>query len=145
MNRRKSREVAMKLLFEMSINKEEFSEILKNFKENTDTNMENVDFIYINKIVNGIEQNKEDIDKKIEENLTKWKLNRLSKIDLTILRISTYEIMFMEDIPNKVAVNEAIELAKKIFSRQFSSLCKRSAWKHDKSIIIKLWEVDLWG
>ncbi|ABK61364.1 MULTISPECIES: transcription antitermination factor NusB [Clostridium] len=113
MNRRKSREVAMKLLFEMSINKEEFSEILKNFKENTDTNMENVDFIYINKIVNGIEQNKEDIDKKIEENLTKWKLNRLSKIDLTILRISTYEIMFMEDIPNKVAVNEAIELAKK--------------------------------
>ncbi|KEH88999.1 transcription antitermination factor NusB [Clostridium novyi] len=113
MNRRKSREVAMKLLFEMSINKEEFSEILKNFKENTDTNMENVDFIYINKIVNGIEQNKEDIDKKIEENLTKWKLNRLSKIDFTILRISTYEIMFMEDIPNKVAVNEAIELAKK--------------------------------
>ncbi|KGN00980.1 antitermination protein NusB [Clostridium novyi A str. 4570] len=113
MNRRKSREVAMKLLFEMSINKEEFSEILKNFKENTDTNIENVDFIYINKIVNGIEQNKEDIDKKIEENLTKWKLNRLSKIDLTILRISTYEIMFMEDIPNKVAVNEAIELAKK--------------------------------
>ena|SRR3712207_5548693 len=113
MNRRKSREVAMKLLFEMSINKEEFSEILKNFKENTDTNIENVDFIYINKIVNGIEKNKEDIDKKIEENLTKWKLNRLSKIDLTILRISTYEIMFMEDIPNKVAVNEAIELAKK--------------------------------
>ncbi|EDS77836.1 transcription antitermination factor NusB [Clostridium massiliodielmoense] len=113
MNRRKSREVAMKLLFEMSINKEEFSEILKNFKENTDTNMENVDFVYINKIVNGIEQNKEDIDKRIEENLTKWKLNRLSKIDLTILRISTYEIMFMEDIPNKVAVNEAIELAKK--------------------------------
>ncbi|KGM94982.1 antitermination protein NusB [Clostridium novyi A str. 4552] len=113
MNRRKSREVAMKLLFEMSINKEEFSEILKNFKENTDTNMENVDFVYINKIVNGIEQNKEDIDKRIEENLTKWKLNRLSKIDLTILRISTYEMIFMEDIPNKVAVNEAIELAKK--------------------------------
>lgn len=113
MNRRKSREVAMKLLFEMSINKEEFSEVLNNFKENTDTNIQNVDFVYINKIVNGIEQNKEDIDKKIEENLTKWKLNRLSKMDLTILRIATYEIMFMEDIPNKVAVNEAIELAKK--------------------------------
>ncbi|KEI16895.1 antitermination protein NusB [Clostridium novyi B str. ATCC 27606] len=113
MNRRKSREIAMKLLFEMSINKEELKEIIHNFKENTDTSLKDVDFEYINKIIQGEQDNIETIDSKIEENLTKWKLNRLSKIDLTILRISTYEIIFVEDIPEKVAVNEGIELAKK--------------------------------
>lgn len=113
MNRRKSREIAMKLLFEMSINKEELNEIIHNFKENTDTSLKDVDFEYINKIIQGVQDNIETIDSKIEENLTKWKLNRLSKIDLTILRISTYEIIFVEDIPEKVAVNEGIELAKK--------------------------------
>ncbi|OOB75396.1 N utilization substance protein B [Clostridium haemolyticum] len=113
MNRRKSREIVMKLLFEMSINKEELKEIIHNFKENTDTSLKDVDFEYINKIIQGVQDNIETIDSKIEENLTKWKLNRLSKIDLTILRISTYEIIFVEDIPEKVAVNEGIELAKK--------------------------------
>ncbi|MGY0375227.1 transcription antitermination factor NusB [Clostridium sp. JNZ J1-5] len=113
MNRRKSREIAMKLLFEMTINKEEYEEILSNFKENTDLTLEDVDFDYIEKIVKGIQQNTESIDKKIEENLKNWKIGRLSKIDLSILRISTYEIIFSEDVPNRVAVNEGIELAKR--------------------------------
>ncbi|EGO86361.1 antitermination protein NusB, partial [Clostridium botulinum C str. Stockholm] len=77
MNRRKSREIAMKLLFEMSINKEELKEIIHNFKENTDTSLKDVDFEYINKIIQGVQDNIETIDSKIEENLTKWKLNRL--------------------------------------------------------------------
>lgn len=113
MNRRKSREIAMKLLFEMTINKEEYEEILSNFKENTDLTLEDVDFDYIEKLVKGIKQNEEGIDKRIEENLKNWKIGRLSKIDLSILRISTYEILFSEDVPNRVAVNEGIELAKR--------------------------------
>lgn len=113
MNRRKTREVAMRLLFEMSINKESYEEILNNFKENTDMDLHDVDFSYVENIIKGINENLELIDKKIESNLKNWKLNRLSKIDLSILRISTYEIVFNEDVPNKVAVNEGIELAKK--------------------------------
>lgn len=116
MNRRKSREIAMKLLFEMTINKEDYEEILSNFKENTDINLEDLDFQYIKNIINGIEENKEEIDKKIQQNLKNWKLSRLSKIDITILRISTYEMLYLEDVPDKVAVNEAIELAKKYSS-----------------------------
>lgn len=116
MNRRKSREISMKLLFEMIINKESYEEILKNFRENTDISLEDVDFDYVKNLVEGIEREKEKIDKKIEENLKNWKLSRLSKIDITILRISTYEILFCEDVPNKVAVNEGIELAKKYSS-----------------------------
>ncbi|MFU0823808.1 transcription antitermination factor NusB [Clostridium sp.] len=113
MNRRKTREIAMKLLFEMSINKESYEEILNNFKENTEMDLHDVDFSYVESIIKGINENLELIDRKIESNLKNWKLNRLSKIDLSILRISTYEIVFNEDIPNKVAVNEGIELAKK--------------------------------
>lgn len=113
MNRRKSREIAMKLLFEKTINKGEYEEIVKNFKENTEIDLSDVDFKYVETIIKGIEHNTESIDKKIEENLKKWKLNRLSKIDLSILRLSTYEILFIDEIPDKVAVNEGIELAKK--------------------------------
>ncbi|QGU95152.1 transcription antitermination factor NusB [Clostridium bovifaecis] len=113
MNRRKSREIAMRLLFEMTINKESYEEILDNFKENTEMNLEDVDFLYVEKIIKGIQENVEFLDSKIASNLKNWKLSRLSKIDLSILRISTYEITFIEDIPNKVAVNEGIELAKR--------------------------------
>jgi N utilization substance protein B len=120
MNRRKSREVAMKLLFEMSINKESFGEILNNFVENTDINLEDIDMEYVSRVVRGVNDNKEVIDKKIEENLINWKLYRLSKIDLSILRICTYEVMFESDIPDKVSVNEAIELAK-VYSEDKSS------------------------
>ncbi|MBU3110672.1 transcription antitermination factor NusB [Clostridium lacusfryxellense] len=113
MNRRKSREAAMKLLFEMSINKEKYEDIIENFKENTDMDLVDIDIEYITKVLAGVQENKKEIDKNIEKHLIKWKLDRLSKMNLAILRISTYEILFEEEIPNKVSVNEGIELAKK--------------------------------
>lgn len=113
MNRRKSREVAMKLLFEMSINKNDFKEIIENFKEESDLDLSDVDMSYVTRVLAGVQNNQEAIDKKIEEHLINWKMYRLAKIDLAILRISTYEIMFEEDIPTKVSINEGIELAKK--------------------------------
>jgi N utilization substance protein B len=113
MNRRKSREAAMKLLFEMSINKEKYEDIIENFKENTDMDLVDIDIEYITKVLAGVQENTKEIDKNIEKHLIKWKLDRLSKMNLAILRISTYEILFEEEIPNKVSVNEGIELAKK--------------------------------
>ena len=113
MNRRKSREVAMKLLFEMSINKESYEDIIENFKEYTDVDISDLDMSYITKVLAGIHENGMEIDKNIEKHLIKWKLDRLSKMNLAILRICTYEILFEEDIPGKVSVNEGIELAKK--------------------------------
>ena len=123
MNRRKSREIAMKLLFEVAIKKEDYTEVVEDFKENTDvTNVDlsDVDMEYITRILKGIKDNQEQLDKQIEQYLINWKLYRLSKVDLSILRIATYEILFEEDIPDKVSVNEAIELAKK-FSEEKSA------------------------
>ncbi|MBU3189157.1 transcription antitermination factor NusB [Clostridium bowmanii] len=113
MNRRKSREAAMKLLFEMSINKEKYEDIIENFKEYTDVDLTDIDMSYITKVLAGINENGAEIDKNIEKYLIKWKLDRLSKMNLAILRICTYEILFEEEIPGKVSVNEGIELAKK--------------------------------
>ena len=113
MNRRKSREIAMKLLFEMSINKENYEDVIENFKEHTDIDLQDIDMSYITKVLAGIHENGKEIDKNIEKHLIKWKLPRLSKMNLAILRICTYEILFEEEIPDKVSVNEGIELAKK--------------------------------
>ncbi|MDP4178269.1 MAG: transcription antitermination factor NusB [Bacillota bacterium] len=113
MNRRKSREVAMTLLYESTINKEKYEDIFQNFSENTDIDMKDLDIEFIKKTLFTIEENLELIDKKIEDNLINWKINRLSKIDLSILRLCTYEIMFDEEIPDIVSVNEAVELSKK--------------------------------
>ena len=113
MNRRKSREIAMQLLFEMAINKEEISLIIENFKENTDMELSDVDFSYIIRVLDGFSNNKQTIDEKISKYLVKWTIDRLPKMSLAILRMATYEILFEEDIPQKVSINEAIELAKK--------------------------------
>ena len=55
----------------------------------------------------------DDIDKVIDEASVGWQLNRMNKLDLTVLRLAVYEIQYDEDIPDKVAINEAVEIAKK--------------------------------
>ena len=68
---------------------------------------------YIRESVKGVEENKEAILKLIEKNLkSDWKIERISKIDLSILKLAIYEIKYKE-VPYKVAINEAVELAKK--------------------------------
>lgn len=140
MNRRKSRELAMKLLFQMTINREKSGGIITNLKENvtekgknlTDDSEEefygekigdlkNMDIEYITRVLEGIEKNIDTIDKKIEMYLRKWRLNRLSKVDVAILRICTYEFLYEDGIPEKVSINEAIELAKKYSSNKSAS------------------------
>lgn len=113
MNRRRSREVATQLLFEMQINKEDAVEIIENFKENTEDKIDDVDFVYVQKVLEGVANNSKEISETISKYLIKWKLERLPKMNVAILNMATYEILFDEEIPNKVTVNEAIELAKK--------------------------------
>lgn len=113
MNRRVMREEAFKIVYSMQIQKEENKEeqIQLYLESNNIENKEAQE--YIKDVVFGIEKNQETIDKQIKENLKEnWKIERISKIDLTILRIAIYEIKYKE-IPFKVAINEAVELAKK--------------------------------
>jgi N utilization substance protein B len=113
MNRRMSREIAMKLLYQISINNDDIDEIIERYKEYCEEDLSNIDFKYIEEVIKGIYENQDEIDEKIQTNLVSWKLNRISKINLSILRICVYEIFYMGEIPPKVSVNEGIELAKK--------------------------------
>jgi transcription antitermination protein NusB len=114
MGRRASREIAMKLLYQMEIQKDDREDQLKlAFEENVLTDS---DRQYISDVIEGVTKNKDNLDSIIEKYSKGWKVNRLSKVDLSILRLSTYEISFREDIPFNVSVNEAVELAKKYSS-----------------------------
>ena len=75
---------------------------------------------YINDIVQGVMAKKEELDEKIRKYLKGWTMDRISKTDLAILRLAIYEITYRDDIPYKVSVNEAVELAK-TFSDSTSS------------------------
>lgn len=111
MGRRASRESAMKLLYQLEIQKGDRNEQIEMALEN-ESLTEN-DKNYIKGIVDGVSDRVEFIDGIIEKNAMGWKLNRVSKVDLSILRIGIYEILYREDIPYSVSVNEAVELAKK--------------------------------
>jgi transcription antitermination protein NusB len=114
MGRRASREIAMKLLYQLEIQKDDRDEQVKTvFEENELTEK---DKAYIIEVIEGVASNLPYIDKIIDKYSKGWKLNRISKVDLSILRISIFEISFRNDIPLSVSVNEAVELAKKYSS-----------------------------
>ena len=113
MNRSAIRENAFKLVYSLEIQKaENVEEQIDLFIESNEIKDEKAKEIIKNEIL-GIQKNKEQILANIEQNLKEdWKLNRISKMDLSILEIAIYEIKF-GDVPYKVAINEAVELAKK--------------------------------
>ena len=113
MNRSAIRENAFKLIYSLEIQKpEDLEEQMDLFFESNNIKDEEAKK-YVKNVVLGIDKNEEQILENIEKNLKEdWKLNRISKMDLSILKLAIYEIKFT-DIPYKVAINEAVELAKK--------------------------------
>ena len=112
MNRSAAREETFKLLYSLEIQKEDLKEQTEIYLENAEISDENTKN-YMSEIVEGIENNINDIENKISENLKKdWKIERISKINLVLLKLAIYEILYTET-PFKVVINEAVELAKK--------------------------------
>lgn len=102
----------MELLFSMELSKSSVEEVVEVFVDNYEDNIKEIDLEYIKSVLNGVVDNKEEIDKIIEENLQNWKINRISKVNLAILRLGVYEMVYNSDVPNRVALNEALELTK---------------------------------
>jgi len=72
--------------------------------------------VFASLIIKGTLDNVDRIDREIRSNLKKWSFERLSRVDLAILRIAAYEIIFQEDIPPTVTIDEAVEISKKFSS-----------------------------
>ena len=115
MTRTQTRQLAFELLYSLEIQKvtkEEQEEQINMFLEEQEEKEEKVRE-YILDIVKGITNNAEEIQNLISKNLkAKWELSRISKINLTILKLAIYEIVYNK-LPYKIVVNEAVELAKK--------------------------------
>ncbi|NLY43182.1 MAG: transcription antitermination factor NusB [Clostridiaceae bacterium] len=110
MGRRAAREKAFKLLYQIDIRKGDKDEIVDSFLGENDISPHDKE--YVRDVVLGTMSNIEDIDNWIDNNLVGWKRNRISKVNLAILRLAIYEMLKREDIPVSVSINEAIELAK---------------------------------
>lgn len=113
MNRKLSREKTMELLFGMTLSKDTIEEAVETFIENYEDDIKEIDLTYVKQALIGVGNNKEAIDKVIEENLRNWKIDRISKVNLSILRLATYELLYDEEVPRGVAINEALEITRR--------------------------------
>lgn len=116
MKRRELREHIFELLFRVEFNgqeemPEQVSMFVDDMKEETEVQAE--DEAYISGKYAKIVEKLSEIDAMLDEVSKGWKTSRMGKVDLTILRLAVYEMKFDEDIPEKVAINEAVELSKK--------------------------------
>lgn len=113
MNRTAIREQAFKLIYSLEIQKQEnLEEAIELYEESNEITDEKAKE-YISQAIFGIQENKDEIVHQIEVNLKEeWKIERVSKVNLAILKLAIYELKYTE-IPFKVAINEAVELAKK--------------------------------
>lgn len=112
MKRTQARELAFQLLYSTEIQKEMEEEQVELFMQENEVKS-NSQIEYIQTVFTGIKENQEEIITLISNNLKeKWSMNRISKIDLAILKLAIFELIYSK-LPYKVVINEAVELAKK--------------------------------
>lgn len=110
MNRREERETAFYLIFERAFNTDISAEDFYN-GELDERKIDDTD--YIRKVFFETEEKKSELDAAVEKYFMNWKRNRISRVSEAILRLAAYEIIYCNDIPSRVSINEAIELSKK--------------------------------
>ena len=108
MTRREERDLLTTLIFELPFyGREDYRDIFESEKQLKQISSEYIDKCYV-----GIIENLDDIDSKISECAIRWKITRLSKVTLAIFRVAVYEMIY-DKLPCNIAINEAVELAKK--------------------------------
>jgi N utilization substance protein B len=117
--RRKSREFALQVLYQIDITQQDANKTLAQFQGHFSGSDERDDFM--EHLVNGVVDHCQEIDQLLERYSENWRLDRMSLIDRIILRIATFELLYCEEIPPKVTLNEAIELGKRFGSEDSGS------------------------
>ena len=111
MKRKELREAAVKLFYEMDIQKTFEHKFYKNFL--AENELIALKDNYLKEVFDSFLLNRDNIDDIIQKSSTSWDIKRIAKVDLSILRVAITEILYLSDIPDKVSINEAIDLAKK--------------------------------
>lgn len=109
MTRKETREQAFVLIFEKQFRDDSANEILEYAKEIRGIDVDE----YTQRVFVGVTEKIQEIDSVISSNLKNWKLERISKVALAVLRLAIYEMTFVDEVPVSVSINEAVELCKK--------------------------------
>ena len=107
-----ARDLALKFLYQIDITKDALSGELEFFWQNQE-DVESSVKEFAETLINGVAGKLNDIDKKISQFADNWELKRMAVVDRNILRLATFELLYLLDIPPKVTINEAVELAKR--------------------------------
>lgn len=116
MSRRKARDITFKYIYSTLYGNADVCDAIESIITADSEQVKELECeekFYFDKVTEGIKQKEQEIDNIILSKLKNWTIDRIFKIDLAILRLAVYEIIYYEDMPYKVAVNEAVELAKK--------------------------------
>jgi transcription antitermination factor NusB len=111
-----AREVCLKVLYQMDVTLEDYQACLENYwlrEEEASSLADESIKDFVRELVKGVAEHLKEIDAKISQHATNWEIERMAVIDRNILRLACFELLFRQDIPPKVSINEAIELAKK--------------------------------
>ncbi len=114
--RRKSREIALQALFYADMSKNDSKEVVELFCDNFINSNNNLTFFL--KLVTGVIDSRLEIDSIIEKFSSNWKISRMSCVDRNIIRLALFELIFCDDIPSKVSINEAVDIGKKFGTRE---------------------------
>ncbi|MBI2870846.1 MAG: transcription antitermination factor NusB [Candidatus Omnitrophica bacterium] len=117
--RTRARELALQILYQMDIRQGDVNEILADFWAHNEVPKDVHDFS--EKLAQGVLTHQKLIDKIIRDYAENWSLNRMAVIDRNIIRMAAFELLYMDDIPPKVSINEAVDLAKKFGDEQSGS------------------------
>lgn len=119
MGRKVARESTMQLLYQMDLKNDFSKDVIDIFFENNEFESDEIE--YINRVTKGVSDNIENIDSFVEKYSEGWAIKRIAKIDLAILRIAIFEILYIEGMPPQVSINEAVDIAKKYGTDQSSN------------------------
>ncbi len=111
MRRRKARELALKMLYQLETNSEDPEHALEKYCEIFPYQKDIIDYSVF--LLSGIKKERDAIDLLIESACEHWKMDRIAFVDKNIMRIGVYEMLFSHDVPPKVAIDESIEMGKK--------------------------------
>jgi len=113
MNRKAAREWLIQFFYQMDIRNEYTEELFQVSVNALETPVPDNNKLYMEEVIRKFFDNRETVDTIISEHLIDWTIDRMSRVDLAILRVAVIELRFMEGIPVSVAVNEAVDLSKK--------------------------------
>jgi transcription antitermination factor NusB len=117
--RRRARELAIQVLFHMEYNPgdpgESFDRVCESFGPPKEVRA------YSREVVVGVWENRTELDRLIRRSSKNWRLERMSRVDINILRIAIYEVLYMKDVPPKVSIDEAVELGKRYGTEESGS------------------------